>query len=377
MRCADTGATRLRHTRAAAVRGEHGMTIVELLIVVAMVGVLASLVSLNVNTITSRARGQAAAANLRLVRDGLLRVGVDCGGLPVWSAAAGDPGLTVRPSSWGATCWRGPYLNNWPSAPGSYEFDAPGGTTVAVVRVHSVPTDSFQAVAAQIVGVFGPSATIRFASATGWSAEIPVSGEYQVAAAAATTPGSSTPATPSSTPVTPTAPVANPGSIATSAFRSVGGAWALVGDRLQGSGTSSKAIADVTGADYTYSVDLQTLKKGKATADIGRILFHYQDEKNYYAVVPKSDGTIGIDKMQNGKLTQNLAVAKKTGIDPLQSHNYQVKIVGNTYTVAVDGKQLISYKDTKPISTGGVGVANNKSTSAFGNAIVLKAGAWS
>ena len=146
-------------------------------------------------------------------------------------------------------------------------------------------------------------------------------------------------------------------------------------DRLQGSGTSSKAIADVTASDYTYSVDLQTLKKGTAAADIGRILFHYQDEKNYYAVVPKSDGTIGIDKMQNGKLTQNLAVAKKTGIDPLQSHNYEVKIVGNTYTVKVDGKQLLSYKDTKPISTGGVGVANNKSTSAFGNAIVLKAGA--
>ena len=145
-------------------------------------------------------------------------------------------------------------------------------------------------------------------------------------------------------------------------------------DRLQGSGTSSKAIADVTASDYTYSVDLQTLKKGTAAADIGRILFHYQDEKNYYAVVPKSDGTIAIEKMQNGKLTQNLAVAKKTGIDPLQSHNYEVKIVGNTYTVAVDGKQLLSYKDTKPISTGGVGVDTNKSPSAFGNAIVLKAG---
>jgi prepilin-type N-terminal cleavage/methylation domain-containing protein len=82
--------TRLRPTRAA-VRGNHGMTIVELLVVVAMVGVLASLGFLNVNTITSWARGQAAAANLRLVRDGLLRVGVDCEGLPVWSAASGDP----------------------------------------------------------------------------------------------------------------------------------------------------------------------------------------------------------------------------------------------------------------------------------------------
>ena len=202
--------------------------------------------------------------------------------------------------------------------------------------------------------MFGPSATLRCASATGWSAGIPVSGEYQVAAA--TTPGATTPG--ATTPVTPTAPAPTPGSIAASAFRSVGGAWTLVNDRLQGSGASSKAIADVTGSDYTYSVDVQTLKKGTAAVDTGRILIHYQDEKNDYAVVPKSDRTIAIEKMQNGKLTQNLAT-----------------IVGNTYTVAVDGKRLLSYKDSKPITTGGVGVATNKSTAAFGNAIVLKAGA--
>jgi hypothetical protein len=79
--------------------------------------------------------------------------------------------------------------------------------------------------------------------------------------------------------------------------------------------------------------------------------------------------------MLNGKLTQHLATAKKTGIDPLQSHHYEVKIVGNAYTVSVDGKQMLSHKDAKPISTGGVGVANSNSTAAFANAIVLKAGA--
>jgi hypothetical protein len=207
--------------------------------------------------------------------------------------------------------------------------------------------------------VFGPSATLRYNSATGWSAEIPVSGEYQLAAAA---------------PVTPPTPAPTPGAIATSAFRSVGGAWTLVNDRLQGSGASSKAIADVTGSDYTYSVDVQTLQKGNANADTGRILFHYQDENNYYAVVPRKDGTIALTKMLNGKLTQNLATAKKTGIDPLQSHHYEVQIVGNTYTVSVDGTQMFSYTDAKPISTGGVGVANSNSTAAFSNAIVLKPG---
>jgi hypothetical protein len=71
-------------------------------------------------------------------------------------------------------CWRGPYLNHWPSAPGTYEFDSPGGTTTAVVRIHSVPVDSFPTVAAQISAVFGPSAVVRYAAGAGWSAEIPV-----------------------------------------------------------------------------------------------------------------------------------------------------------------------------------------------------------
>jgi type II secretory pathway pseudopilin PulG len=357
------------HSARRALGEQRGITILELVMVVGLVAVLAGLAFLNVASLTSRARAQAAAANLRLVRDGMLRVGVDCGGLPVWSAAGGDPGLTVRPSAWGDKCWRGPYLNQWPIAPGTYEFDAPGGTTMAVVRVHSIPTDSFQAVAAQVVGVFGPSATLRYASATGWSAEIPVSGEYQLATATSTTGSTGT----TTTTTTATTPTPKPGgSIALSDFRSVGGTWTTIKDELQGSGVSSKAIADVNGSNYTYSVDAQTLAKGKATTDVGRILFHYQDEKNYYAIVPRSDGTLVLSKMQNGKLTQNLATATKTGIDPLQSHHYEVKIVGNTYTISVDGKQLINYKDTKPVSTGGVGVGNSNSTTEFGNAVVVK-----
>jgi type II secretory pathway pseudopilin PulG len=351
--------------------GERGITILELAMVLGLMAVLATIASLNVATFTSRTRVQAAAANLRLLRDGMLRVAVDCGGLPVWSATGGDPGLITQPSTWGQQCWRGPYLNHWPSSPGVYEFEGPGGMAMAVVRVHSIPDDAFASVAAQIVDVFGPSATLRFTSSTGWAAEIPVSGEYQVATATPTTPTSpTTPVTP--TPATPPSPTTT--TLPTSAFHAVGGAWAETNGRLQGSGASSKAIADVTGANYTYSVDLQTLVKGKSAVDVGRLLFHYQDEKNYYAVVPRSDGSIGLDKMQNGKLTQNLVRATKTGIDPLQTHTYQVQVVGNRYTVSVDGKQVLQYTDAKPLAAGDVGIANNRSTSAFENAIVVTPG---
>jgi hypothetical protein len=50
------------------------------------------------------------------------------------------------------------------------------------------------------------------------------------------------------TPVT-TTPAPAPGSIETSAFRSVGDASTPVGTSLQGTGPSSKAIADVTGSN--------------------------------------------------------------------------------------------------------------------------------
>jgi hypothetical protein len=353
--------------RTHAGRGpERGATIVELATVLGLVAMLAGLVSLNVATFTARTRAQAAAANLRLLRDGMLRVAVDCGGLPVWTAAGGDPGLTTQPSAWGQQCWRGPYLNHWPSAPGVYEFEGAGGATTAVVRVHSIPDAAFASVAAQIAEVFGPSATVRYAPSTGWAAEIPVSGEYQVAAATPSTP----PAPPAPSTPAPPAPATPTGTIPTSAFRAIGGTWSEVNGGLQGSGTSSKAIADVIGSDYVYSVDLQTLVKGKSATDIGRVVFQYQDEKNYYAIVPRSDGSIGLDKMQNGRLTQNLARVTKTGIDPLQLHHYEVKVVGSTYAVSVDGKTLLTYTDSKPLTAGDVGVANQKSTSAFTNAVV-------
>jgi hypothetical protein len=355
--------TRFWYAASHLLRDARGVMLVELLVVVALIGMLAVLVYLNFGMLVSRTRAHAAAANLLLIRDGMLRLGVDCGGLPVWAPGGGDPGLVTRPS-WAPTCWRGPYLNLWPSTPGTYEFDGPGGTTEAVVRVHSIPSEAIQPVAVQIVGIFGAGAVLRYGAGTGWSAEIPVSREYQaVAAAPSPVPA---PGPPAPTPASP------PGTLPIAAFRSVGGVWTVVDGRLQGSG-SSKAVADATGSDYTFAVDLQTVKAGKAATDTSRVVFHYQDDKNYYAVVPRTNGALELGKMQNGKWTASLASVKNTGIDPTAVHRYEVRVVGNTIAVVVDGKALITYTDKKPVVSGGVGVANNNSTAIFGNATVLAA----
>jgi type II secretory pathway pseudopilin PulG len=157
-----------------------GATLPALLMVAALLGILITLIGLNVSSFTTRTRAQAAATNLLSIRDGMLRVAVDCHGLPVWSGG-GDPGLTTRPAAWGAACWRGPYLQHWPSSPGVYEFEGPGGAATAVVRIHSVPRDVFPTIAARIAAVFGANVFLRYDPARGWSAEIPVGGEYQAA----------------------------------------------------------------------------------------------------------------------------------------------------------------------------------------------------
>jgi hypothetical protein len=92
-----------------------------------------------------------------------------------------------------------------------------------------------------------------------------------------------------------------------SAFRSINGTWKKVDGHLEATGSKAKAVADVTRSDYTFGVDLHTVKAGKKAADVSRIHFHYQDDKNYDTVVARADGVAQLDKVQNGKSTPTLA----------------------------------------------------------------------
>lgn len=156
--------------------GAAGAALAELLIVAALLGLLATLSVLTLGSVLRRTQAHTAAANMVLIRDGMLRVASDCGGLPVWTGG-GDPGLVTR-ASWGTACWRGPYLSAWPVTGGTYEFSGPGQGVTAVVRVTGLSQDATAAVAADVAGVFGSGAGLSYGTASGWSAEIPVGTEY-------------------------------------------------------------------------------------------------------------------------------------------------------------------------------------------------------
>lgn len=144
------------------------------------------------------------------------------------------------------------------------------------------------------------------------------------------------------------------------------GKWKVRDGRMVGMSRWSKAIAALPGPNYTFSMDVQTLKPGKKIWRVTRVVFRFQDTKNYYAVVPKTDGTIELAKMQNGKWRPWLAYAH-VGIDPTEPHNYKVRVVGNQIQVWVDGQPVIQYTDPNPIPDGGIGVSNDHSRGAFDN----------
>jgi len=129
----------------------------------------------------------------------------------------------------------------------------------------------------------------------------------------------------------------------------------------------AKAVTFLDGNDYQFSLDLQTLsKKYKHMWDVSRVVFRFQDPKNYYALVPKRDGTLELAKMQDGVWHPWLNHAY-TGANPNKSHNYQVRIVGNHISVWQDGLRLIDYTDPNPVPSGGIGVTNSNSRGRFDN----------
>ncbi|RME48249.1 MAG: hypothetical protein D6791_03805 [Chloroflexi bacterium] len=128
----------------------------------------------------------------------------------------------------------------------------------------------------------------------------------------------------------------------------------------------AKAVARLTGSDYEFSLDLQTTRTGKDIWDVSRVIFRFQDPKNYYALVPKKDGSLELAKMQNGKWIPWLKNVY-TGANPKKPHNFKVRVVGNNIQVWQDGRYIFDYTDPNPIPTGNVGVTNDDSRGRFSN----------
>ncbi len=145
------------------------------------------------------------------------------------------------------------------------------------------------------------------------------------------------------------------------------GNWLVKNGQFESAGQGSLAYVSVPASNYTYSVDMVTQKAGKkSTGEVTQAVVRYQDENNYYVIIPNTNGTVELAKKQNGAWYSSLATAN-AGVDPTQSNNYSAKVNGSQIEVSVNGSLLIKYNDPKPITSGGAGAVNNGSSGAIDN----------
>lgn len=225
-----------------------------------------------------------------------------------------------------------------------------------------------------LVATGGLFALSRWSTSTLRNAATTASGNAQTESPA-TPPAPEPPGTPP--PSTPPAPPVQPKGQLQDQFNDSGalnwessnGNWSEKDGALVSESRYATATTEVGWTDYSYTLDMQTTKAGKSADNVTRALFRYQDSDNYYAVIPKTNGSIELAKMQDGNWRPTLAYAQ-VGLDPLQVHTYSVDVVGNQITVWADGKQYLSYTDPNPVQRGGVGVANERSTGVIDNVVV-------
>ncbi len=113
----------------SARRATRGFTLIEILVVVVILGVLASVVVINVIPRTGEARATKAGADIATLRSALDNYKLDNFVFP--TTAQGLQALVVRPSSQSeAPNWRGPYLRDalLPKDPWGrdYQYQSPG-----------------------------------------------------------------------------------------------------------------------------------------------------------------------------------------------------------------------------------------------------------
>ena len=94
--------------RARELRGQGGFTLMELLVVLAILGLLMSLVGPRVLNQLGGAKTKTAAIQIKDLEQALEMYKLDVGRFP--STSEGLVALTVKPS--GATGWNGPYLKS-------------------------------------------------------------------------------------------------------------------------------------------------------------------------------------------------------------------------------------------------------------------------
>jgi prepilin-type N-terminal cleavage/methylation domain-containing protein len=157
-----------------------GFTLIELAVVAALIGVLATLGLIIAQSLIQRARAGATVTQMAFIRTGLLNLATNCEGLPLTGKSSGDPGLVSRPT--GSTCWNGPYLVRWPTTTPfgkgtSFQYQGQKGT-VAVLSAQSLTASDATALGAAVAPAFGGQAKLT-SSKSVWTVTVNVGNFYK------------------------------------------------------------------------------------------------------------------------------------------------------------------------------------------------------
>lgn len=150
------------------------------MVVVGLIGVLATLGLLTAQRVIQRAKATATATQMAFIRTGLLNLATNCEGLPLSISGGGDPGLAYKPT--GSTCWNGPYLVRWPKstpfgATTTYQYQAKKGT-MATLGAKSLASDDATALGAVVGPMFSSNAKLT-SSKSVWSVTVNVGNFYK------------------------------------------------------------------------------------------------------------------------------------------------------------------------------------------------------
>ncbi len=112
-------------------RYEQGFTLIELMVVILIIGLLATIVVQNLRSATDKAKRVKAQADIAQIKSGLDRYYLDAGSYP--TTDQGLPALTSAPTGGSVPHdWQGPYLEKIPPDPwgNAYFYQSDGDTYI-------------------------------------------------------------------------------------------------------------------------------------------------------------------------------------------------------------------------------------------------------
>ncbi|HZP45556.1 MAG TPA: type II secretion system major pseudopilin GspG [Candidatus Binataceae bacterium] len=130
--------------KSRRIRLEQGFTLIELMVVILIIGLLATIVVQNLRSATDRAKRVKAQADIAQIKSGLDRYYLDAGSYP--TTDQGLNALVSQPSTGNVPSdWQGPYLEKIPPDPWGhsyvYQSDGTDGYTLKSLGPHGVEGD--------------------------------------------------------------------------------------------------------------------------------------------------------------------------------------------------------------------------------------------